>query len=38
MKNQTDPKNKNAITVQNVSKQFVIPHEKVSTLNGAFVT
>jgi len=28
----------NAIVVKNVSKRFVIPHEKISTLKGAFVS
>lgn len=32
-----DNKTENAIVVKNVSKRFVIPHEKVSTLKGAFV-
>ncbi|NCU28272.1 MAG: ATP-binding cassette domain-containing protein [Candidatus Moranbacteria bacterium] len=32
-----DQKTENAIVVKNVSKRFVIPHEKVSTLKGAFV-
>lgn len=30
-------KTENAIVVKNVSKRFVIPHEKTSTLKGAFV-
>lgn len=30
-------KNENAIVVSNVSKHFIIPHEKESTLKGAFV-
>jgi len=33
----SEQKNQNAISVKNVSKQFVIPHEKESTLKGAFV-
>ena len=32
-----DKKNKNAIVVKNLSKRFSIPHEKISTLKGAFV-
>jgi len=28
---------KNAITVENVFKQFTIPHERTNTLKGAFV-
>lgn len=31
-------KTENAIVVKNVSKRFVIPHEKISTLKGAFVS
>jgi len=31
-------KNNIAISVKNVSKTFVIPHEKISTLRGAFVS
>lgn len=30
-------KNQDAIIVRNVSKQFIIPHEKISTLKGAFL-
>jgi len=30
--------NKTAISVENVSKTFTIPHEKISTLRGAFVS
>ncbi len=36
MSNENEKQN-NAIVVKNVSKRFVIPHEKVSTLKGAFV-
>ena len=32
-----DKKIKNAIVVKNLSKRFSIPHEKISTLKGAFV-
>jgi ABC-type polysaccharide/polyol phosphate transport system ATPase subunit len=31
------PNPENAISVQHVSKKFVIPHEKIDTLKGAFV-
>lgn len=37
MKEQSDPKNENAISVKNVSKQFTIPHDRTNTLKGAFV-
>src|ERR1035437_3747290 len=37
MKTQPDQKNEIAISVKNVSKRFVIPHDKASTLKGAFV-
>ena len=32
-----DNKTENAIVVKNISKKFIIPHEKISTLKGAFV-
>ncbi len=31
-------KTENAIVVKNVSKRFIIPHEKISTLKGAFIS
>jgi len=37
MSNENQKQN-NVISVHNVSKQFVIPHDKVSTLKGAFVS
>lgn len=37
MKIDKENKTENAIVVKNVSKRFVIPHEKTSTLKGAFV-
>ncbi|MEI6580866.1 MAG: ABC transporter ATP-binding protein [bacterium] len=37
MKEYTEQKKQNAIEVKNVSKQFSIPHDKISTLKGAFV-
>ena len=33
-----DNKTENAIVVKNLSKRFVIPHEKISTLKGAFIS
>ena len=38
MSQERDNKIENAIVVKNVSKRFVIPHEKISTLKGAFVS
>ena len=37
MKKKTEQKSQTAISVKNVSKQFSIPHERTSTLKGAFV-
>lgn len=37
MSQNNKPKNEDAIIVQNVSKQFVIPHDRTNTLKGAFV-
>ena len=38
MSENKENKTENAIVVKNVSKRFVIPHEKISTLKGAFVS
>ena len=38
MSENKENKTENAVVVKNVSKRFVIPHEKISTLKGAFVS
>lgn len=37
MSQKKEQKTENAISVQNVSKQFIIPHDRTNTLKGTFV-
>ncbi|MCX6752832.1 MAG: glycosyltransferase [Candidatus Nomurabacteria bacterium] len=37
MSKENEQKNKNAICVKNISKEFIIPHERVNTLKSAFI-